>query len=110
MRLYRHHIGSDAIAVKRTPDGLDIAASRTGDTVFLHVVNTERTRAVKAGFQIEGRSIQSGRIFEVADDPMVEVTYLNSAEVMRVVEKTISKQTEWEFPAASVSAVELKLI
>jgi alpha-L-arabinofuranosidase len=109
MRLYRHHIGSDAIAVKRTPDGLDIAASRTGNTVFLHVVNTERTRAVKAGFQIEGRSIQSGRVFEIADDPMVEVTYLNSAEVMRVAEKTISKQTEWEFPAASVSAVELIL-
>jgi alpha-L-arabinofuranosidase len=109
MRLYRHHIGGEALTVKRTPDGLDIVASRTGDTVFLHVVNTERTRAVRAGFHVEGRGIQSGRVFEIADDPMVEVTYLNSAEIMRIVEKPISLQTQWEFPAASVSAIELKL-
>jgi hypothetical protein len=109
MKLYRHHIGSDAIAVKRTPDGLDIAASRTGDKVFLHVVNTQRTRALKASFQIEGRSIRNGRVFEIADDPMVEVTYLNSAEVMRVVEKPISDPAAWEFAAASVSVVELTL-
>jgi alpha-L-arabinofuranosidase len=109
MKLYRHHIGSDAIAVKRTPDGLDIAASRTGDKVFLHDVNTQRTRALKASFQIEGRSIRYGRVFEIADDPMVEVTYLNSAEVMRVVEKPISDPAAWEFAAASVSVVELTL-
>jgi alpha-L-arabinofuranosidase len=109
MKLYRHHIGGDAITVKRTPGALDIAASRSGDTVFLHVVNTERTRAVKASFQIEGHSIQSGRVFEIADDPVVEVTYLNSAEVMRVIEKPMRTPEMWEFPAASVSAVELTL-
>jgi len=109
MRLYRHHIGSHAVAVKQTPDGLDIAASRSGDLVYLHVVNTNRTRAVKADFQIEGRKIQSGRVFEIADDPMVEVSLLNSADVMRVAEKVISAREPWEFPAASVSAVELKL-
>jgi alpha-L-arabinofuranosidase len=109
MRLYRHHIGSHAVEVKRAPDGLDIAASRSGDTVYLHVVNTQRTRAVKASFQIQGRRVQSGRVLEMADDPMVEVTYLNSAEAMRVVEKPIGDRAGWEFPAASVSAVELKL-
>jgi alpha-L-arabinofuranosidase len=109
MQLYRHHLGSHAIEVKRTPDGLDIAGSRSGDTLYLHVVNTQRTRSVKAGFQIEGRQIQSGRVFEMADDPMVEVTYLNSAEVMRVAEKTLGDVARWEFPAASVSVVELKL-
>jgi alpha-L-arabinofuranosidase len=109
MRLYRRHIGSHAVEVKRTPEGLDIAASRSGDTVYLHVVNTQRTRTVKAGFQIEGRRVQSGRVLEMTDDPMVEVTYLNSADVMRVVEKPIGDLAGWEFPAASVSAVELKL-
>jgi alpha-L-arabinofuranosidase len=109
MRLYRHHIGSHAVEVKRAPDGLDIAASRSGDTVYLHVVNTRRASAVKASFQIEGRRVQSGRVLEMADDPMIEVTYLNSAQVMRVVEKPIGDRAGWEFPAASVSAVELKL-
>jgi alpha-L-arabinofuranosidase len=110
MRLYRHHSGSQAVTVNRAPDGLDVVASLSGDTLRLHVVNANRTRPVKAGFQIQGRKVHSGRVFEIADDPMVEVTYLNSAEVMRVVEKKIDDLTAWEFPAASVSAVELKLI
>jgi alpha-N-arabinofuranosidase len=113
MRLYRHHIGSHAVAVKRAPPGLDIAASiqsgNGGDTLYLHVVNTQRTRAVKTGFQIDSYRVQSGHVFEIADDPMVEISYLNSAEVMRVAEKAMNNLSAWEFPAASVSAVELKL-
>jgi alpha-L-arabinofuranosidase len=106
MGLYRRHVGRDALSVKRTPDGLDVAASRGGDTVYLHVVNTNRARAVRAAFQVEGRKIQGGRAFEIADDPMVEVSLLNSGEVMTVREKSIGDLANWEFPAASVSAVE----
>ncbi len=40
---------------------------------------------------------------------MVEVTYLNSAEVLRVVEKALGDSAVWEFPAASVSVVGLEL-
>jgi hypothetical protein len=109
MRLYRHHIGSHAVEVKNAPDGLDIVASRRDDTLYLHVVNTNRMRAVKANLQVAGKQVRSGRVFEIADDPMVEVTLLNSAEVMRVAEKNMQDTTAWEFPAASVSAVELKL-
>lgn len=109
MQLYRHHIGTQAVEVKRTPDGLDVVASRKDDTLFLHVVNTNRTRSVKAELQIAGKQIQSGRVFEIADDPMVEVTLLNSAEVMRITEKAMTNFSSWEFPAASVSAIELKL-
>ena len=47
MQLYRHHIGSHAIRVGNQPDGLDVVASRRGDTVYLHVANTQRTRSVK---------------------------------------------------------------
>jgi hypothetical protein len=35
------------------------------------------------------------------NNPEVEVTYLNSAEVMLVVEKPIGNPAAWEFPAAS---------
>lgn len=109
MRLYRHHIGSHAVDVRQQPEGLDVAASRSGDTVFLHVVNTHRTRAVKTDLQVANRRVQSGRVFEIADDPLVELSYLNSAEVMRVTEKAMNDTAAWEFPAASVSAVEIKL-
>jgi alpha-N-arabinofuranosidase len=109
MRLYRHHSGTHAIQVGRTPDGLDVTASRRDDTVYLHVVNTLRTTAVSTRIQIEGRIAHAGRVFEIADDPAVEVSFLNSAEAMKTVEKPLPASGLWAFPAASVSAVEISI-
>ncbi len=109
MRLYRHHSGTHAIQVGRTPDGLDVTASRRGDTVYLHVANTLRTTSVSAWIHIEGQDVRAGRVFEIADDPMVELSYLNSADAMKTVEKPLSAGGLWEFPAASVSAVEIPI-
>jgi alpha-L-arabinofuranosidase len=109
MRLYRHHIGSHAVKVAGIPDGLDPVASRRGDKVYLHVANTCRTRSVNATIQIAGQVIRSGRVFEIAEDPAVEVSYLNDAEVMKTREKPFTADAAWEFPAASVSALELQI-
>ena len=109
MQLYRHHIGSHAIGVGSQPDGLDVVASRRGDTVYLHVANTRRTRAVTTTIQIAGHDIRSGRVFEITADPAVEVSYLNDADVMRTLEKPFALDGVWEFPAASVSALELQI-
>jgi hypothetical protein len=49
-------------------------------------------------------------VFEIAEDSTVELSYLNSGEVMKTVEKPLSAASAvWEFPAASVSAVELEV-
>jgi hypothetical protein len=106
MQLYRHHIGSHAIKVAGAPATLDVVASRRGDTVFVHVANTQRTRAVSASISIAGATPKAGRVFEIAGDPAVEVSYLNAGEVMKAVEKPFAGST-WEFPPASVSALEL---
>ena len=45
----------------------------------------------------------------IADDPMVELSYLNSADAMTTVEKPLPSGGAWEFPAASVSAVEIPI-
>ena len=53
------------------PDGLDVTASRTGDRVFLHVVNTQRTTG-RARLAIEGSShFRPG--LQLAADPEFEV-------------------------------------
>jgi hypothetical protein len=109
MQLYRHHIGSHAIKVAAAPDGLDVVASRRGDTVFVHVANTQRTRPIAAPIRIGGRAPRSGRVFEIAEDPSVEVSYLNAADVMKTVEKPFAAGGPWPFPAASVSVLELTL-
>src|SRR5205807_7828634 len=87
MQLYRHHIGSHAITVAGAPDGLDVVASRRDDRAFLHVANTRRTQSVAASIRIGGAVPKSGRVFEIAADPDVEVSYLNSSDVMKTTEK-----------------------
>jgi len=109
MQLYRHHIGSHAIAVTGAPDGLDVVASRRDQTVYLHVANTQRTRSITASIRIGNVAPRSGRVFEIAADPSVEVSYLNAADVMKTVEKPFAADRVWEFPAASVSALELQI-
>ena len=109
MQLYRHHIGSNALSVTGVPDGLDVVASRRGATVYLHVANTHRSKSVTASIRIGNQPPASGRVFEIAEDPSVEVSYLNAADVMKTVEKPFAATGQWEFPAASVSALELAI-
>lgn len=109
MQLYRHHKGTHAVTVGQIPEGLDVVASRSGDTVFLHIANTLRAKSITAALRISGSTIRQGRVFEIAEDPTVELSYLNSGGVMKTVEKPLSASAVWEFPAASVSAIELAI-
>ena len=45
--LYRKHTGRESVQVAGGPPELDVVASRTGGTHFLHVVNTDRTKSVR---------------------------------------------------------------
>jgi alpha-L-arabinofuranosidase len=109
MQLYRRHSGTHALGVQHTPEGLDVVASRKGNTAFLHVVNTLRNRPVRVRLQVEATTVKAGRVFEIADDPMIEVSHLNSATVMKTREQRLPAGALWEFPPASVSAVELEV-
>jgi hypothetical protein len=91
------------------PDGLDVVASRRDNTVYIHVANTQRTRSVTASIRTGGSALKSGRVFEIAADPEVEVSYLNAADVMKTVAKPFAADGVWEFPPASVSALELAI-
>lgn len=104
MSLYRHHTGEKAVGVKAAPDALDVTAARTGDRLFVHVVNTKRTKSATAKLAVKGMRITAGRVFQLAAEPEFEVM---EADVIRVAEKDLPASAEWTFPAASVSAVEL---
>jgi len=108
MSLYRHHTGEQAVSVTAAPDGLDVTASRTGDRLYLHVVNTRRTDAVAAELGVEGMRLAGGAVYELATDPGFEVFEARD-EVLVPVRKDLPPDGRWTFPAASVSAVELDL-
>ncbi len=108
MSLYRRHSGTKALTVRQTPGGLDITASRDGNTVFLHVVNTNRSKGVPAELALNGCNIESARLFEIATSPELEIMAHN-ADVLEPVEKVMPESMKWTFPAASVSAVEISI-
>ncbi|HEY5909928.1 MAG TPA: alpha-L-arabinofuranosidase [Verrucomicrobiae bacterium] len=108
MALYRKHVGKEAVTVLKTPDDLDVTASRSGDRLFLHVVNINRTRAVRTVLQVRGRKPSQGRVYWFHLEPEFEIIeYRPEHTVPR--ESALEDESAWTFPPASVSAVELQL-
>lgn len=106
MSLYRKHSGKEYLEVSDASNGLDVTASRTGNTIYLHVVNTNRTESVKTTLNVNKMTILSGKAFELSADPEFEIIRaekdpLIPKERMLVINEPIS------FPAASVTAIEL---
>lgn len=108
MQLYRAHVGRQAVKLLQAPSGLDVTCSRTGNTIFLHVVNTHRTRPIDARLAVQGMAVNSGRIFEISADPTFEV-WSETRDVIAPKEHGLTQSGEWRFPPASVSAVELRV-
>lgn len=111
MRLFKRVNGKQAVTVKSCPGALDIAASRTGDRVFLHVANMDYYRPVEASFSVQGRAIRGGAVHEIAPDDPMETVCEATPDVFAPVRKTIPAAPilKWSFPARSVSAVEIEL-
>ena len=106
MALYRNHAGNKALDVKKAPTGLDVTASRTGKKVFLHVVNTNRTKSIPARIALEDLKITESVAFEIAADPFQEIDE-NATDRFAPEEKPMPLNRAWTFPPASVTAVEL---
>jgi alpha-N-arabinofuranosidase len=106
MSLYRHHSGESAVKVARAPGDLDVTASRTGDRIYLHVVNTHRKRDVTTAVDVAGMPIDSGRVFTLVADPEAEVIE-TEPDVVALKEAVVPTDMRITFPAASVCAVEL---
>lgn len=111
MRLFKRHNGKQGIAVKSAPPELDIAASRTGNRLFLHVLNRSFRRAAAASFAVEDMRLAGGRVFEIAPDDPRAAAGLDQPTIFTPVEKPLpaAPVLSWRFPPASVSAVELDL-
>jgi len=108
MSLYRKHSGNQYLEVSNVPDGLDITASRTGNTIFLHVININRAWPVSMKLDINNLPVKSAKAFELSTEPEFEIL---SAENDPLIpkEKMLSVNEPVVFPSASVTAVELKI-
>ncbi len=110
MRLFRRHNGDRGVTVKSSPAGLDIAASRAANRIYLHVANMEYASAVEASFEVEGMQIVAGRVHAIAPPDLRESVNQDQPDVFRPVETALSAPPgfRWRFPPGSVAAVELE--
>jgi alpha-N-arabinofuranosidase len=108
MALYRAHAGERAVTVTGAPEGLDVTASRTGDRITLHAVNTRRAQPVRATLAVKGFAVAGAHAWEIARDPMAEIDEL-APDLFDPREREAENPREWEFPSASVTALELDL-
>ena len=69
--------------VKSAPSSLDIAASRTGEKIYLHVANLEYKRAVEATFAMAGMSIAGGRVHEIAPEDLRQYVNQDQPDVFK---------------------------
>ena len=110
MRLFKRYNGKQGIAVKAAPSNLDIAASRDGNKIFLHVGNMNYSRSIETSFAIAGMAITGAKVFEISpENPRQEISPRNQ-KIFDPVEHAIppSEPLRWRFPARSVSAVEIE--
>lgn len=110
MRLFKRHNGAQGIGVKTAPANLDIAASRSGEKVFLHVANMNYSGATEATFAVDGFVVTGGRVLEISpENARQEISPVNP-EVFNPREQGLPKNDipKWRFPARSVSVVELE--
>jgi alpha-N-arabinofuranosidase len=106
--LYRKHSGQQFVKVSGGPTDLDVTASRTGDTFFLHVVNTNRTRSHSVRLNLEGMQAQTVKSFQIAARPEMEIMSAEK-DPMKVNEQTHAVGEALLFPAASITAVEARV-
>jgi hypothetical protein len=107
MSLFGGHVGDKAVDVLDSPDGLDITASRGSGKYFLHVANTNMVDDVAVELNVKEADIRSGRGWQIVQDPMLEIDQ-STHESIVPEEKELAMDRRWIFPAASVTAIELK--
>ncbi len=106
MGLFSHHLGTHALSVT-APDGIDVAASRTDDKVFLHIVNLSRTMAKRLDISIPDFDSTPSRILEISPNPDDEVSSM-CADIF--APHDITPTDAYTLPAAAVAVMEVTLI
>jgi alpha-L-arabinofuranosidase len=109
MRLFKRHNGKQAVTVTSAPTSLDLTASRTGDTLYLHVANTDYHRAIDATFAVKGRAITNVKLFEISPENPRQAASPLDPTALNPKEKTLPRSEAYRhtFPARSVTAVEI---
>ena len=105
MSLFGRHQGKFAVDIS-CGGSVDVAASRTGDTYFLHAANTDMHEAQTIKLAVEGKPIKKATIYYIDADPEEEIGLINphcfDPKTLILEGDTVT------LPAAAVAAIEIE--
>ncbi len=107
-RLFAKNNGQHGVAASG-PSSLDVAASRSADKIYVHVVNLDFGRPVTASLFVKGTAIVSARLLEIAPEESREYVNQDRPDIFTPRERPLKPNEPMRFAARSVSVVELKL-
>lgn len=108
MKLFRDHSGNKAIAVSSSASQVELSASRQGNKVYVHMVNTDLDSDVALDLSIEGLQITGGEQITINPglDAAIDSTALDVFEPHR---QELAQVERIVLPKAAVSVVILTL-
>ncbi|MEO1020757.1 MAG: alpha-L-arabinofuranosidase, partial [Pseudomonadota bacterium] len=112
-RFYQRYMGDYLIEAAVANSSLDIAATRRGNILVLHIVNTDLHDPQPVSFHVNGDRVMRAEVTMIAPGSPGASVY--GDEYDPIVEQTITLKVPtdgvmtWHVPAASVSAVQLHL-
>ncbi len=106
MSLFAHHQGKKDVDISYN-GSVDAVASKTDNKIFIHIANTDMHYAQTLDLDLEGKEIESAKMYYIAEDPTLEITPLNY-DCFPVKEMDIAGN-KVELPAAAVAAIEITL-
>ncbi len=111
MKLYRGYKGTHGVRVESVPEGLDVAATRKNNTIYVHVLNMSFRRPVKSAVSVRGLKIRRALVHEAAPSDPLEYVNQNRPDVFIPVTKAVpaGDPPTWTFPPRSVSVAELEV-
>jgi alpha-N-arabinofuranosidase len=97
-----------------TVDGtiLDVSCSRSEDTLYLHIVNTDLERAAMAEIAVVGAQSSAAYAHEIAPGDLSAAIDTTRPDIFKVAEHRVPVHSGiivWSFPKTSVTALEIKL-
>ena len=108
MRLFRRHSGTHGVAVTSDSKSIEVSASRSGDTLYVHVVNTSLDSAADVTLDLGGQAANSILAHRInpAIDAGIDSTSLDVFSVTTTKEPSTGTL---RVPQASVTAYEIQL-
>ena len=108
MSFFRRYSGSQGLAAPPTLGSLEMSASRSGNTLYLHVVNTALHTGEPVEIAIEGMRILSAHVEEIAPGDIAAYVDHERRDTFEPVSRDVlvsENRIAWTFPSASVSVL-----